>query len=242
MFIEWLVVTEILSLIFLHRLSKLRVVIIYSLFWVVILIFIIIMFLDPKLLFDVLESFNHTMTICQPIPIIKDKSGVLYAGTIDAWLTNILPYLYSCKIINFNLSDYYGHFFNLRRCPVKAKPNDSVNTSLIRDRKHSNINEFKFLMNKIDWSKFYSFSETNEVYMEFIENVRRCLDVSCPLITLKNKNESKNKNLWYTNELFPKRFQSHITEISEILHVIFLKQKAFRNVTYNISESSVMRI
>lgn len=155
-----------------------------------------------KILSDILESYNLSVATSSPTRIFTDKNGKTYISTIDYVITNMPRTLFSCNVVNLYLGDHLGHVMTFNENIFKFNTiNNSDSCITIRDTRHSRLNEFKFLLQKINWNFIYNHTDVNKVYTEFMSNIRWCFEASCPLVKIKTKNRFNNSTSWITTDL-----------------------------------------
>lgn len=161
--------------------------------------------LNRNILCDVLDSFQLIRTTNQPTRIFTNVNGDTTSSALDYMTTNLPLNLYKCEIINPQIADHFAHILSFSLPSISSIINKHVNENnfVTRNLSQLNINQLIHYLKKINWAMFYEFvgkNDINSACYEFIENIKWCLEASCPLVTFKVNSTARN-NSWYGEEL-----------------------------------------
>lgn len=157
--------------------------------------------LATRMLNDLFNSFSLNLPKNDPTRISTNGNGRITKTCIDYMVSNMPESIFSVEIFDPCLADHFAHAARLS-CIRNSPTNTATKNVTKRCCSHLNINEFKFLLNKVEWVEMSNLSP-NDAFNFFIENVIWCYNASCPVKTIKN-NENKNKNTnknWFTPNL-----------------------------------------
>ena len=155
--------------------------------------------LATKMLNDLFNCFSLNVPKNDPSRISANGNGRITKTCIDYMVSNITENIFTVEMFDPCLADHFAHVARLS-CILNSPRNTIAKEITKRCCNDLNINEFKFLLNKIEWVQMSNLGP-NDAFNFFIESVIWCYNASCPVKTIKNdKNQNKNKN-WFTNNL-----------------------------------------
>ena len=157
---------------------------------------------NKQKLCDLFDSFGLTITTKEPTRICTNRNGATSISIIDYVVTNIESVMYSCKIFNPHTSDHLAHLmeFSLTSCDNATREDSYTKQQSGRHLSPTNIQAFTSLIQRQNWDKLLNnYEGTDRVWWEFLDNIKYCLDCSCPLKSQVLRN-TKTKN-WYNSQL-----------------------------------------
>ena len=171
--------------------------------------------LDTKLLRDVLDCFDLTITTNEPTRIFTNAHGHTTFSCIDYMVTNYFRDLVKCEICNLNIADHLAHVIYLNNHTEIVESNQQRSVAIYNKRSLSenNFNYFNAMLSQIDWSPMETLN-TNDYFAFFTDTILWCLDVSCPLrkvtLNISGQRGINSKKEWVNENI--------------IQQIIYLKQ------------------
>ena len=155
--------------------------------------------LNTNIFNDIINAFDLTVTLTNPIRIFTNINGYTSSSCIDYMITNLNPSTYSCSIIQPNIADHLAHILSVIVRNQKL-PETGNNISLKKHIVNENtLNTFNYHLSRVDWSNAY-FLDFPEAFQSFIDSIVWCFEVSCPVKKVVYHNKKHNRE-WFTEKL-----------------------------------------
>lgn len=145
---------------------------------------------NRTILSDIFDSFHLYVYELGPTRIFTNKNNHTSYTSIDYMLTSISTEITSCKIVQPNIADHLAHILALKLDSLE-KISSATSSITKRDLRAENISEFQSRLCQADWSCIYGMG-VDAGFQYFMETVKWCYDISCPLRTFLPKSNRQN--------------------------------------------------
>lgn len=143
---------------------------------------------DTKKLLSFISSYTLRQVIKSPTRYSLNKNSLL-----DVMITD-LKFVKLAEPCNVNLNDHLPTLLIYK----KVRERNKTVQVTCRSKSNLNVDRFKDLLERHDWSKIYNLSDPNSMWEYFYEEARVILDETCPNKTLTVK---RDKLAYITNTI-----------------------------------------